>query len=370
MMQFVDLGYQYREIKEDLDRRVAKVLAHGIFVSGPEVAELEAQLADFVGVKHCISVSSGTDALLVALMALGVKAGDEVITSPFTFIGTVEAICLSGATPVFVDIRPDTFNMDESQLEAAITERTKAILPVSIFGQCPDFDQINAIAARADLPVIEDAAQSFGATYKQKKSCGLTTIGCTSFFPSKPLGAYGDGGACFCDNDRLADIMRSIRIHGQTERYLHERLGFTGRLDTIQAAVLLAKLQVFEKEITLRQGVAAKYDKLLKDLGSKISTPFIDSSNSSAFAQYTIEVQDRDIFRSKMEKEGVPTAVHYPIPVHKQPVLSESDCEENLGTYPVTEAICQRVVSLPMHPYLTSEELETVSNSVKKSINQ
>src|SRR3954447_14835097 len=258
-MNFIDLKAQYERIREPLNARIQKVLEHGQYILGPETVELERRLAQFVGAKHCIAASSGTDTLLIALMALDIGAGDEVITSPFTFIATGEMIALSGATPVFVDIDRRTYNIDPAKIERAITSRTKAIMPVSLYGQCADFDAINAIARKHKLPVIEDAAQSFGAYYKGKASCAVSEIGSTSFFPSKPLGAYGDGGALFTDDDHLAKLMREIRVHGQDRRYHHPRLGINGRLDSLQAAVLLAKMEVFEDEVQARIKVGARY---------------------------------------------------------------------------------------------------------------
>jgi UDP-2-acetamido-2-deoxy-ribo-hexuluronate aminotransferase len=349
-MQFIDLKQQYKRIEETLNQRIRQVLDHGQYIMGPEIKELEEKLAIFVGAKYCIGVANGTDALLIAMMALGIGVGDEVITTPFTFIATAEMIALLGAKPVFVDIDPRTYNIDATKIEAVITPKTKAIMPVSLFGQCADLDIINEIAAKYKISVIEDAAQSFGATYKDKKSCNLSTIGCTSFFPSKPLGCYGDGGACFTNDDELAKAMREIRIHGQDKRYHHIRLGVNGRLDTIQAAILLAKLEVFEEEIKLRQEIGAKYNNLLKDY---VTTPYIEPFNTSVYAQYTIQINNRDQIQAQLKKVGVPTNVHYPIPLHKQPIFS------NYSEYklPISETVANRVLSLPMHPYLKDEEI-------------
>jgi UDP-2-acetamido-2-deoxy-ribo-hexuluronate aminotransferase len=322
---------------------------------GPEVTELEEKLAAFIGAKHCIAVSSGTDALLIALMALGVKAGDEVITTPFSFFATAEVIMLLGAKPVFVDIDPRTYNLAPALLEAAITPKTKAIMPVSLYGQCADFDAINAVAAKHGLPVVEDAAQSFGATYKGRRSCALSTIGCTSFFPSKPLGCYGDGGACFTDDDELARLMAMIRLAGQDRRYHHVMVGLNGRIDTLQAAVLLAKMEVFEEEIALRQTVAAKYGELL---GRCVQVPYIEPYNTCVFAQYSIQVADRDEVADKLQKKGIPTAVHYPVPLNLQPACASFD--KGPGSFPVAEAVSQKVLSLPMHPYLAAAAAESI----------
>lgn len=356
-MQFVDLAYQYNEIKETVNNRIQKVLDGGQYIMGPEVGELEDKLASFVKAKYCIAVSSGTDALLIAMMALGVGAGDEVITTPFTFIATAEMTALLGAKPVFVDIDPRTYNIDAIKIEAAITPKTRAIMPVSLFGQCADFDVINGIAVKYKIPVIEDAAQSFGATYKGKKSCNLTTIGCTSFFPSKPLGCYGDGGACFTNDDALAKTMQEIRLHGQDRRYHHSCLGINGRIDTIQAAILLAKLEVFVEEIKLRQEIGARYTELLRN---RVLTPYIESFNTSVYAQYTIQVDNRDSVQEKLKRVGVPTAVHYPIPLHKQPIFSNYfDCK-----LPFSEVAATRVLSLPMGPYLKTKDMELIMQAL------
>ncbi len=352
-MQFVDLNHQYKRIKENVNQRILKVLDHGQYIMGPEVKELEDKLATFVGTKYCIGVANGTDALLIAMMALGVGVGDEVITTPFTFIATAEMIALLGAKVVFVDIDPRTYNIDITKIEAAITQKTKAIMPVSLFGQCADFDAINAIATKFKIPVIEDAAQSFGATYKGRKSCNLSTIGCTSFFPSKPLGCYGDGGACFTNDDELAKAMQEIRLHGQDRRYHHSRLGINGRLDTIQAAILLAKLEIFPEEIELRTKVGAKYTELLKD---RMITPYIEPFNTSVYAQYTTQVNNRDQVQEKLKNAGIPTAIHYPIPLHKQPVFADYfDCELQ-----ISELTASKVLSLPMHPYLQDHDIEFI----------
>jgi UDP-2-acetamido-2-deoxy-ribo-hexuluronate aminotransferase len=369
-MDFIDLKTQYRRIQPSVDARIRRVLEHGAYVMGPEVTELERVLASYCGTKHCVSVASGTDALMIALMALDIGPGDEVITAPFTFFASAEAIALVGATPVFVDVDPRTYNLDPARLQAAITPRTRAIMPVSLYGQCADFDAINEIACRNELPVIEDAAQSFGATYKGRKSCALSLIGATSFFPSKPLGAYGDGGALFTSDDALATLMREIRLHGQDRRYHHPRLGLTGRLDSIQAAVLLAKMEIFDDEVAARVRLGARYSELLAagmpDRPGSIRTPFIESFNTCVYAQYTIEVDDRDFFETRMKALGVPTAVHYPLPLHLQPVFEHLGLRE--GRYPCSEAAARRVVSLPMHPYLTEEQQGRVVAAVRQSV--
>ena len=368
-MDFIDLKTQYRRIKPSVDARIARVLEHGQYILGPEVSELERTLAEYVGAKHCIAASSGTDTLLIALMALDIGPGDEVITAPFTFFATGEMIAIAGAKPVFVDIDPRTYNLDPAKIEAAITSRTKAIMPVSLYGQCADFEAINAIACRHNLPVIEDGAQSFGATHHGKRSCGLSLIGSTSFFPSKPLGGYGDGGALFTNDDALAKLMREIRVHGQDRRYHHPRLGLNGRLDTLQAAVLLAKMEVFEDEVAARIRIGDRYTQLLNEAfaGSpgRVRTPYIENFNTCVYAQYTIEVDNREVFESKLKALGVPTAVHYPLALHMQPVFAHLGLPE--GSFPFSEAAARRVISLPMHPYLTEEQQVAVVQAVREA---
>ena len=359
-MQFIDLSEQQKRISQDINARIQTVLSHCKFIKGPEVKELEEKLAEYVGVQHCIGCASGTDALQLALMALGVGIGDEVITSAFSFIATGEVVPLLGAKPVFVDIDERTYNMNPALLEAAITPRTKAIIPVSLYGQCADYDAINAIAAKYDIPVIEDGAQSFGARYKGRRSCGLTTIACTSFFPTKPLGCYGDGGALFTNDENLALLMRQIANHGQAARYHHVRVGINSRLDTLQAAILLSKLTVFEEEVALRAHVGERYTQLLNEAGIT-TTPYIEPHNSSVYAQYTIRVHNRDAMQKKLNDAGIPTAVHYPIPVNKQPVFQAGDI-----LLPVGDAVAGEVMSLPMYPYLREEEQRRVVEAVKK----
>ncbi len=358
-MQFIDLQAQYQRIKSDVDARIHAVLDHGKYVMGPEIDELETALASYAGAKHCVALSSGTDALLVAMMALDIGPGDEVITTPFTFIATGEMIGLLGATAVFVDIDADTYNIDASLVEAAITDKTRAIVPVSLFGQCADMDALNAIGARHGIPVIEDAAQSFGATYKGKRSCNLSGLAATSFFPAKPLGCYGDGGAAFTDDPELDRRMRELRNHGQDRQYHHPRLGINGRLDTLQAAILLSKLDIFPDEVQARSRVGARYSAELADV---VKTPKIADDNTSVFAQYTIEVDNRDTFRERMSAADVPTAVYYPVLLNRQPALY-SDV-----AIPVSEAAAERVVSLPMHPYLTESEQDCVIQAVRDAV--
>ncbi|MDP3269133.1 MAG: DegT/DnrJ/EryC1/StrS family aminotransferase [Legionella sp.] len=362
-MQFIDLKTQYSLIENNILESIKKVLNHGQYIMGPEINELEKKLADFVGVKHAIVNSSGTDALLMALMALDIQPGDEIITTPFSFFATAEVISLCHATPVFVDIDPITYNLDAEKLESAITKKTKAIMPVGLYGQCADYDAINAIANQYNIPVIEDAAQSFGATYKGKYSCSLSTIGCTSFFPSKPLGGYGDSGACFTNDDIIAQKLIEIRIHGQNARYCHSRIGINGRMDTIQAAILLEKLKLFPNEITLRQNVAKRYDELLSSI---TKTPFIPKYNTSVYAQYTIEVTHRDAFVKIMQEYGIPTAVHYPVAMHQQKALSYLNYKT--GDFPHSEKASHHVISLPMHPYLSEHDQLQVVAAVEKAL--
>jgi len=363
-MDFIDLKTQQARIKPQIDANIAKVLAHGQYIMGPEIAEIEKQLAVFTGAKHCLSVANGTDALLIALMALGVKAGDEVITSPFTFIATGEMIALIGAKPVFVDIDEETYNIDPKKIETAITPKTRAIMPVSLYGQCADADAINAIAAKHKLPVIEDAAQSFGAEYKGRKSGNLTTIGCTSFFPSKPLGCYGDGGAVFTNDDNLAQQMSYVRLHGQDRRYHHPVVGINGRMDTLQAAILLPKLAIFPEEVRLREKIGKRYSALLAAKG--IKTPFVEAHNLSVYAQYTILVDNRDTVQKKLQEQGIPTAVHYPIPLNLQPVFAHLG--QLKGSFPISERIAEQVISLPMHPYLGEKDQDTIVAAVVAAV--
>lgn len=362
-MDFIDLKSQQALIREDLDQRIAAVLDHGRYIMGPEVAELEQTLADYVGVKHCIAASSGTDTLLIALMALGVGPGDEVITVPYTWISTAEMIALIGAKPVFVDIEEDSWNMDPSQLEAAITDQTKAIMPVGIYGQTADMTAINAIAEKHGLPVIEDAAQSFGATHHGKKSCSLSTIGSTSFFPSKPLGCYGDGGALFIDDDELAGKMKQIRVHGQAKKHHHPVLGINGRLDSIQAAVVLAKLPLFDGEIEKRQQVAETYGTHIQKSNPEIKLPCVSEGNTSVWAQYTMLSPDRDALREKLTAANIPSVSYYAVPLHLQPVFDYLGHHQ--GDFPVAERVANEGISLPMNPYLSDEDIVEVISGME-----
>src|SRR5271156_778561 len=368
-MEFIDLKTQYRRLKPAIDARIQAVLDHGQYILGPEVRELEERLAPRPRTKYCISCASGTDALLLAMMALGIGLGDEVITPPFTFFATGEMIALLGAVPVFADIDAITYNIDPEKIEAAISPRTRAIMPVSLFGQAAAMDAINAIAARHHLPVIEDAAQSFGALYNGRHSGNLSTIGCTSFFPSKPLGCYGDGGACFTNDDTLATAIFELRNHGQDRRYHHTRIGINGRMDTLQAAILLAKLNVFDQELLARNEAANRYTALLKDA---VQTPSVSPDCTSVWAQYTIEVDEREAVESAMREAGIPTAVHYPVALHLQPVFSSLREQSGLGTgsFPHAERAADRVLSLPMHPYLTPGDIQRVTDAVKAVLHQ
>ena len=357
MIDFIDLKAQQARIKAHIDEGIQRVLAHGQFILGPEVAELEEKLAAYVGAKHCISCANGTDALQIALMALGVGPGDEVIMPGFTYIATAETAAILHAKPVYVDIDPRSFLLDPALLEAAITPRTRAIVPVSLYGQCADADAINAIAARHGIPVIEDAAQSFGATYKGRRSGHLSTIACTSFFPSKPLGCYGDGGATFTDDDALATAMRQIARHGQDRRYHHVRVGMNSRLDTLQAAILLPKLAILDEEISQRQQVAAAYARHLAEAG--VEPPTVEAHNLSVYAQYTIRVEDREAVQARLKEAGVPTAVHYPLPLNRQPAVADENAQ-----LPVGDRAAREVLSLPMHPYLSDAQIAMVADGL------
>ena len=375
-MQFIDLAEQQRQtlsdgrsLRDHINSRIAGVLDHGRYILGPEVEELEVRLANYVGVEHCIAVASGTDALLIALLALGIKAGDEVITTPFSFIATSETIGLLGAIPVYVDIDPLTYNLDPALLESAITSKTKAIVPVSLYGQPADFKAVNEIADRHGLPVIEDGAQSFGSTQNGQRSGSLSTISTTSFFPSKPLGGYGDGGACFTKSSGLAERMRRISRHGQSRRYFHSELGLNGRIDTLQAAIVLAKFKLFESEVIARQHVAERYNQLLSKVGIT-AIPHIAPGNTSVYAQYTIQVQDRSAVQEHLRQCGVPTAVHYPTLLCQQPALA--GCGERCRTCcgsPNAQSASECVLSLPMHPYLSESDQDQVVAALAASLN-
>jgi UDP-2-acetamido-2-deoxy-ribo-hexuluronate aminotransferase len=363
-LEFIDLKAQYAALRERIAERMQRVLDHGQFILGPEVAELEAALASYVGARHCIGVASGTEALLIALMAHGIGPGDEIITTPFSFAATAEVIVLLGATPVFVDVEPDTCNLDATRIEAAITPRTKAIMPVSLYGQVADMAAINAIAARRGLVVVEDAAQSFGASYRGRRSCGLSTWGATSFFPSKPLGCYGDGGALFTDDDALAQAAREIRVHGQSARYTHTRIGVGGRLDTLQAAVLLAKLERLDWELQRRHALGARYAERLAGLpGLRLLA--VRPDRDCVWAQYTVFVERRAQVQDALKAQGIPTAVHYPRPLHRQPAYARwadgAHC-------PVAEQVAQQVMSLPMSADLAEADQDRVVAALRSAL--
>jgi UDP-2-acetamido-2-deoxy-ribo-hexuluronate aminotransferase len=362
-MEFIDLKSQQNRIRKSVDSRMAKVLDHGQYIMGPEIQELESVLAKYVGVKHCITNSSGTDALLLAMMAIDVKPGDEIITTPFTFFATGEMISLIGAKPVLVDIDPETYNMDPKKIEAKITAKTRAIVPVSLYGLSADFDPIIEIANKHKLPVFEDAAQSFGASYKGKRSCSLATVGCTSFFPSKPLGGYGDSGACFTNDDHLAQMIKELRVHGQASRYNHTQVGINGRMDTLQAAILLSKMELFEEEVALREKIGARYTQLIN---GRLKVQKIPAGYTNVYAQYTVEVENRKEVQAKLQELGVPTAVHYPIPMHLQPVYQGLGYKKD--DFPHSERAAERVMSLPMHPYLDEKTQDEIVKKLFQAI--
>jgi len=357
-MDFIDLKSQYRALRSDINARIQAVLDHGQYILGPEVLEFEQRLARYVNTAHCVTVASGTDALLIALMAQGIGPGDEVITSPFTFVATAEVIALVGARPVFVDVEPDTANLDAALLEQAITARTRAIMPVSLYGQVCDMDEISALAARYDnIVVIEDAAQSFGATYHGRRSGALSAIGCTSFFPSKPLGCYGDGGAIFTDDAAIAQACTEIRVHGQSARYHHTRIGVAGRMDTLQCAILLGKLARFDWEVARRAELGRMYAERIAASGARVGLMAIRPGRTSVYAQYTVLVDDRDGVQERMKRAGVPTAVHYPKPLHQQPAY-EALCDRK--PMPVSELLARQVISLPMSADLSETHIDVV----------
>lgn len=350
---FIDLARQQDRLRSQIEGGIARVLAHGKFILGPEVAELEEKLSEYTGAPYCVTVANGTDALQIALMALGIGPGDEVVTPGFSYIATAEAAVLLGARVRYIDIDPRTYNLDPQLIEAAITPQTKAIIAVSLYGQPADFDAINDIAAHHNITVIEDAAQSFGASYKGRKSCNLSTIACTSFFPSKPLGCYGDGGAIFTSEPGLAKIIRQIARHGQEKRYHHVRVGVNSRLDTIQAAILLPKLSILDEEISARQRLAEGYASDLASLD--ITLPTVLPGNTSAWAQYTVEVENRADLQAKLKACGIPTAVHYPLPLNRQPAVADET-----ANLPCGDRAAERVLSLPMHPYMSKADQDAI----------
>lgn len=367
-MQFIDLAAQQKRIRTLIEDNIKKVLDHGRYIMGPEIRELEEKLAGYVGVDYAVGVASGTDALLMSLMAYEIGEGDAVLTTPFTFIATGEVIRLLGATPVFVDIDPDTYNIDPAELEKVIKKITaenkvkpRCIIPVDLFGQAADYDEINDIAGKYNLFVIGDSAQSLGASYKGKKVGSLTEIAATSFFPAKPLGAYGDGGMVFTKNAELYEKLLSIRVHGQgSDKYNNIRVGINGRLDSIQAAVLLAKLEIFDEEIDLRQQVAGRYDEALKD---DVRVPYVKDYNISIYAQYSILHPGRDKVIEKLKAKSIPTAIYYPKPLHLQDAFADLGYKE--GDFPVSEKIAREIFSIPMHPYLTAGDQEKITGAIK-----
>lgn len=360
-MNFIDLGAQYRAYKDEIDTSIHAVLDTSHYIMGQKLSDFETNLATFSGAKHAIGCSSGTSALILALLALDIKAGDEVITTPFTFIATAEMIAFMGAKPVFVDIDERTYNIDASKIEEKITTRTKAIMPVSLFGQCADMNEIAKIASKHNIAVIEDGAQSFGALYKGKRSCNLSIIGCTSFFPAKPLGCYGDGGAVFTSDDELAKKIRILLNHGQTERYVHKYIGFNGRLDAIQAAVLDVKLKYFNAELAKRQIIAKNYNEKLEN----VITPFIENGNESAWAQYCIRVKNRQKVLEICAKEGIPTGVYYPIPLHLQEVFAYLGHKK--GDFEICEKISEDIMALPMSAFLSGGDQQKVIEIINKA---
>ena len=362
-MQFVDLKRQYDEYRGEIMAEIQSVLDTTAFIGGAAVKELEAELAVHTGVRHAIGCSSGTDALLLGLLALGVKPGDEVIVPDFTFIATAETVALAGAVPVFADIRPDTYNIDPDSIAALVTGRTVGIIPVSLYGQAAEMDEINALAENRGLWVMEDGAQSYGASHRGRKSCALSRLGTTSFFPAKPLGAYGDAGALFTDDDELAATLRMLLNHGQRKRYDHAIVGLNARLDTIQAAVLKVKLRHFDDELAARQQVADWYT---RELADAVPTPVILDHNTSAWAQYTIRVPSRAAVQGALKERGIPTAVHYPIPLHQQDAFAGH--VQSAIEVPHTEKASAEVMSLPMHPFLTRDEVRVVAEAVKAAI--
>lgn len=364
-VEFIDLKEQYRHYKNEIDKAIEDVCLNASFIMGPQVAELEKNLSDFTGAPHSISCASGTDALLLALMAIDVKPGDEIITTPFTFIATAEVITLLGAKPVFADIDPVTYNLDYREIEKKISAKTRAVIPVGLYGQTADMDEINSIAVKYGITVIEDACQSFGASYKGRMSCNLSKIGCTSFFPSKPLGCYGDGGALFTDDAGLAEKIKSLRVHGQTSRYFHKYIGINGRLDTVQAAVLNVKMKYLKDEIAKREEIAGIYSKELAK-NSKIVLPVVKSDRTSVFAQYSIMVPDREKLMKKLNDNGIPTAVHYPRPLHLQEAYSGLGYKK--GDFPVSENAAEHIMSIPMGPFLKLDDQEYVIKNILENI--
>ena len=368
---FIDLKTQFKRLEKDINQQIQNVLEHGQYIMGPEIAELEKQLAEFCGAKHAITCSSGTDALSLGLMAYDVGPGDAVFTSPFTFFATAEVIALVGATPVFVDIDPRTFNMDPVKLDEAVSKvkaegklKARGVMPVNLFGLCPDFDAINSIAKSNDLFVLEDTAQGFGGTYRGKTSGSLGDISATSFFPAKPLGCYGDGGAVFTSNDELAEKIKSIRVHGKgTDKYDNIRIGLNARMDTMQAGIMLPKLKVFAEEIERRQAVAQHYTESLKGV---VETPYIPEGYTSVWAQYSILTDSRDKIQAALKSEGIPSVVYYPVPCHLAGAFKHLGYTK--GDFPISENISTKIMSLPMHPYLDTEQIQKITSVIQQAL--
>ena len=360
-IDFANLGEAYKEHQLEYEKVSLEVMSSARYILGKETDEFEENLNDFVGSEYGLGCSSGTDALLLAMMALGIRSGDEIITTPFTFIATAETIAYLGAKPVFVDIDEATYNIDASLIQNAITNKTKAIMPVSLYGQMADMDEINYVAAKNGLAVIEDAAQSFGALYKGKRSCNVSTLGCTSFFPAKPMGCFGDGGAVFTQSEELYEKMKAMRVHGQVKRYTHKYIGMAGRLDNLQAAILSVKLKYYEKDMERRQAVAQNYTHLLNEF---LPTPQVMGNRTSVWAQYTIRIKNRNSVQDSLKELGIPTAVHYPIPMHLQECFRYLDYQE--GDFPKSEKCAAEVMSLPMNPYLTNQEIEYITSNLIK----
>lgn len=371
MIPFIDLAAQQKRIQPEINAAIQRVLAHGKYILGPEVHELEEKLVEYSGSRYCITCANGTDALQIALMGLGVGPGDEVITPAFTYIASAEAAAVLGATPVYVDVDPSTFNLDPNLLEAAISKKTKAIVAVSLFGQCPDMDPINEVAGRYGIPVIEDAAQSFGATYKARRSCNLSSVATTSFFPAKPLGCYGDGGAIFTSDEELARSFRQIARHGQSKLYHHDVVGMNSRLDTLQAAILLEKLKIFDEELRERQRVAATYSELINRKQSEtpgspvVLTPAVEVHNQSAWAQYTLIMQGRDAVKDRLNEKGIPSVVYYPLPLNHQKAVANKNANA-----PQSTRLAGEVLSLPMHPYLSSDVQRSIVQELHSAIQE
>lgn len=362
---FIDLKSQYKALEKQINQRIQNVLSSCAFIMGPEVAECEKALAEYTGAKHAITCANGTDAILMVMMAMGIKPGDEVITTGFSFFAAAEMISLIGATPIFVDIDPKTYNMDPQLLEKAITPRTKLIIPVSLYGQPADYEAINKVGAKHSIPVMEDAAQSFGSELNGKKSCNLTWSSTTSFFPAKPLGCYGDGGAIFTNDDNFATLLKQIRVHGDASRYEHVRIGVNGRMDTLQCAILIEKLKRFPWEVQKRQEIAMRFTESFIKYKDKLNPPSVMKGATSVYAQYTLQVSDRDAFRARLQEKGVPTAVHYPKPIHWQEAYRNVKEKFSL---PHSEKAASGVVSLPMYPDMDLNTQNKIIEAVISSL--